>query len=404
MLSHVRPTSRRSYDVAIVGGGPAGASAALCLAKQGVRVAVVEKASLPRYKTCGGGVVRRAIRLLPVDVREAVERDCYSVELNLRDADLHFSTKRKDPIISMTMREKLDFLLVSAAKDAGAEVRSSCEVLNVVTHADGVELVTCKGSLLARFVVAADGATGVVARRAGPSDTRYLIPALECEVFVGDDLLTRFSQTARFDFGVVPRGYAWVFPKKEHLSIGVLTMRRGPINLNEMFDRYLELLGIHTALRLERHGSLVPVSPSKGTLAKGRVLFAGDAAGLADPVTGEGITFAIQSGQIAAKALLDGNFDEEGVRHAYDSEIAWKLLPELRLAKVLATMIYDHPKLRTLLFWQYGQRLSDAVTDVLMGERTYREILRDPLNYLKLLRVWGQAPREGLQGKAEKPK
>lgn len=384
---HARPTSRRSYDVAIVGSGPAGASAALCLARQGVRVAVFEKASLPRYKTCGGGVVRRAIRLLPVDVREAVERDCYSAELNLLDANLHFSTRRTDPIISMTMREKFDFLLVSAAKDAGAVVRSNCEVLNVVSHGDSVELVTCEGSLSARFVVAADGATSVVARKAGRPDTRYLIPAVEYEVFVDDDLLRRFARSARFDFGVVPYGYAWVFPKREHLSIGVLTMRRGSINLNELFDRYVKLLGIHTVSRLERHGFLIPVRPSKGTPAKGRVLFAGDAAGLADPVTGEGITFAIQSGQIAAKALLDGSFEGDRVRQVYDAEIARKILPELRLANILAKMIYGHPNVRAVLFRLYGQRFSEAVTDVLMGERTYREILRDPLNYLKLLRV-----------------
>lgn len=197
---------------------------------------VLEKDSLPRHKTCDGGVTYRAIQLLPVDIREVIELECYSAELNMIDASLHFSTKRQQPIISMTSREKFDFFLVSAAKDAGADVLADCKVIGIINKSDKVELITSKGILSARFAVAADGARGVVAQKAGWQETRYLIPALECEVFVCESVLRRFSRAARFDFGIVPYGYAWVFPKKEHLSIGVLSMRRTPINLNEIFE------------------------------------------------------------------------------------------------------------------------------------------------------------------------
>src|ERR1043166_352517 len=120
------PTSTFSsaYDVAVVGAGPAGASAALDLARQGVNVVIIEKAALPRYKTCGGGVVGRAMRFLPVDIRAAIEQECYYAELNLLDHNLHFTTQREDPIVSMTMRDQLDYQLVEAARAAGAKLLS----------------------------------------------------------------------------------------------------------------------------------------------------------------------------------------------------------------------------------------------------------------------------------------
>jgi len=378
--------SYHTYDVAVIGSGPAGASAALPLATAGARVALIEKAGLPRYKTCGGGVVRRAIRLLPVDVEGAIQRQCHTAELNVLDAGLHFLTRRTEPIVSMTMRSEFDFSVVAAAKAAGAEIRENSEVVDVVADGESVKLETTKGTIRARFVVAADGATGMLARKAGPRDGRQLIPALECEVSVSDHDLERFSQTARFDFGVVPFGYAWVFPKRSHLSIGVLTMRRAPVNLNDMFARYLHLIGIEQTQNIERHGFLIPVRPRRGPLVDRRIILTGDAAGLADPVTGEGITFAIQSAQMAAQALVGADFKESRVAEAYQTELAKSILPELRIGRLLARALYDSPNLQRWLFQHYGQRFSEAVTDVIMGDKTYRGILSNPLSYLKLLR------------------
>ena len=296
----------------------------------------------------------------------------------------------------MTMRENFDFLLLSAAEEAGAHIRSACEVSGVSRDGERVELQTSAGPLTAPFVIAADGTLGAVARKLRLPDGRRLIPALECEVFVSGDVFERFARSARFDFGVVPWGYGWVFPKKEHLSVGVLTTRRGAANLHERLAAYMQRLGISRVRRLERHGSLIPVAPRRAPFAAGRVLLVGDAAGFADPVTAEGITFAILSGRIAARALVAGSLREEAVSRAYEGEIGARILPELRAARVLATILYDHPVLRTILFSLYGHRLSEAMTDILTGDGTYRGAVGDPANYLKLLKLWG--PRRGQNG------
>ncbi len=374
------------YDAIVVGSGPAGSSATLDLAGAGARVAVLEKMALPRYKTCGGGIVGRALRALAVDVGHTIERRCHRAELHVLDTNLCFRTARLDPIVSMTMRSDFDFALVSAAQTAGAEVHQACEVVGVAPARDGaVTLDTTKGPMRTRFVLAADGATSLLARKSGWQDDRQLIPALECEVSVSTRDLERFSDAARFDFGFVPAGYAWVFPKRDHLSIGVGTMRRRPINLHQLFAEYLTRIGIRDVRTIERHGYLIPIRP-RTVFARGRTLLLGDAAGLADPVTAEGISFAIQSGRLAAKALLRSGFDESAALEAYHAELGREILPELRAGRGLARLLYDSPSLRKWLFRHSGQRLSEGVTDVMMGEKTFREVLRSPVSYLRLFR------------------
>ena len=373
-----------SCEVAIVGSGPAGSSAALALAREGVQVTILEKESLPRYKTCGGGIVGRARRLLPFGIHEVVEQQCYTAELNLPLDGFHFSTVRSEPIVSMTMRENFDFLLLGAAQNAGARLRAPCQVLEVQLKQDEVVLSTSKGPVSAQFVLAADGARSRVADSSGWTHRPKLIPALECEVRVSDRVLERFRGRARFDFNLVPSGYAWVFPKAHHLSVGVLTTRPGAANLNRCLEKYLGLIDITPIERLERHGFVIPIGPRKGPLARKRVLLTGDAAGLADPVTGEGITYAMRSGQLAAKALLDAELRMENVEGLYEASLASEILSELRLGRVLARLIYKHPSVCRRLFRWQGQRLCEAMTNVLMGDTDYGELLSTPAHYLKL--------------------
>jgi geranylgeranyl reductase family protein len=370
------PTPSRPFDVAVVGAGPAGAVCALHLARQGLRVAVLEKSVPPRYKACGGGLTPRARHLLDVDLGGAAERLCHVVELNLLDAGLAFRVERDEPLVTMTMRADLDARLLQAAVDAGAELVTPCTVRALERDNRRLELTTSRGTVAARYAVAADGAASATARAAGWGPNPHEAPALESELRVSLEVYDRFAGSARFDFDTVARGYAWVFPKKPgHLSVGCGSIRRPARGLKGELERYLGRLGLDAFRHREDHGFVIPVAPRSARLARDRVLLAGDAAGLADPVTCEGISHAVLSGRLAAAAVAEGFDDPIAVESLYGQRVAAEILGDLRVARGLARLLYGFPRLRRLVFRVAGRRLSEAVADVVSGRRGYADLL-----------------------------
>jgi geranylgeranyl reductase family protein len=373
------------YDVAVVGAGPAGCSAARALAQNGMKVVLIEKARLPRYKTCGGGVLGRAYRLLPDAAREVVEREFRSIALSFMGAGMDFVATRPTPLVYMTMRAELDFLLTREARKAGAEVVESCHVRGVFAGEEFVEVTGEGRKFRAKFLVAADGVHSAIAKAAGWPDLPQLAPALEWEVYLAHEEFQRLGSSARFDFNVIEAGYAWVFPKRDHLSVGILSMRRRSPDLHAMLERYLERVGIDKVQRVERHGYLIPVHPRPGRLARGRVLLVGDTAGLVDPITAEGISHAVLSGRLAANAICEGGLDVLQVGRRYEVLVQKAILRELRAARLLAHFLYNCPGLRNWAFRRQGMRLTDFVVDVVMGERSYSGAIASPASYLKML-------------------
>ena len=238
--------------------------------------------------------------------------------------------EREKPAISMVMRDDFDFELVKTAANSGANIILECTVTDVETDGFGVRLSTTQGQIKAKFLLIADGATGTLARKLGWNESRHIIPALEYEVEVDENVYERFSRTARFDFDLVSDGYAWVFPKREHLSIGVLSMKRGRKDLKSLFQKYLNVLEIQHVNQITRHGYVIPVTPRTDRFVMNRSLLIGDAAGFADPITAEGISNAILSGRLAAEAILEGNLEEETVSTTYEEAVRRLILSQLR--------------------------------------------------------------------------
>lgn len=359
------------FDVAVIGSGPSGASTAFHLAKKGISTVLIEKEKLPRYKTCGGGFVYRGRRNLPFDISSVVEREFHTVDIFLGNT-LHFKTEREDPTITMIMRDSFDNLIVEEAKKQGINLLEENKLTDITFDGDNAILTTDKTQLTAKFVVAADGALSPTAKMAGwTEETRKLIPALEYEIEVPEEDFNRLKDQVRFDIDAIPYGYAWNFPKKNHLSVGVASTKKARINLKKYYQEYLETIGIKTILKESQHGFQIPIAPRTDGFIKNNVFLIGDAAGFADPITAEGISNAIYSGVLVAEAISESDLSLQKATELYNNKLNEKLIPEIKTGLWLAKWFYEQKTIRNVMLKKYGQRFSDAMADVFHGDRSY---------------------------------
>jgi geranylgeranyl reductase family protein len=277
------------FDVAIVGAGPAGSMTAYRLSRAGARVLLVDKARFPRDKPCGGGLTLRAVNELPVDVTPVVEDVVTQVECRLNYGRSFVRGSRE--LCLMTQRRRLDEFLVEHAVDAGAEFR------------DGVRIDP--HGLDATVVVGADGANGTTARGLGLGGEIVNGVALEGNVSHASVNKKKYAGRMVLEFGVVPGGYAWVFPKGDHVNVGVGGWGAIGPRAREYLRVLCERHGIDPDDVTDVRGHRLPMRRPGTRLAHGNALVVGDAAGLVDPVSGDGIYEAFVSARLASDAIKD---------------------------------------------------------------------------------------------------
>lgn len=313
-------------DVIVVGAGPAGSTAARCLAEGGARVILFDRARFPRDKLCGGGLTPKATQLIPQTAVATVQRWVERVEVRSRFGSFELGDSLS--IVGMVERREFDLALVEAAAAGGVDVRDGTPALSARADDHVVEVVTAGGAVVrAAAVVVADGEPSRLARSVGlesPSSRRVLALEVILPLASGID-------GDRAVLGCrVPGGYAWYFPKGDHASVGVGTARPSRYaSLRSDLDRFIRSLGLPAAPRKVR-GHWIPLGLRRGRLASGRALVAGDAAGAADPLFGEGIAFALATGVLASRAvgqLLQGQASDLA---GYEQAVRSTLGPRMR--------------------------------------------------------------------------
>jgi len=289
-----------------------------------------------------------------------------------------------------TMRSKLDQFMLEKATRAGARVLFTQQVIKIKNERDTVCLFT-KGTLFrSKLVIGADGPGSIVARSLGLRQHIEQGLAWEAEISTDPDILQKYSDTVFLDWGTFPGGYGWMFPKNDHFSIGV----GGPAILSKQmmsyYHKFLDYLFHPPSSILDpliTHSLKswpIPVRTQKGDFHSGRALVVGDAAGLTDSLTGEGIYYAIRSGKLAAKAcasLLQGQAE---ALKSYSDQVNEELMTELLEGKKIKH-IFNAVPLKIHGFVRENDRAWRAFGKVLRGERSYRDV---KLGFGKWKVVW----------------
>jgi geranylgeranyl reductase family protein len=290
-----------SYDAIVVGAGPAGSVTALRLAREGASVLLLDRARFPRDKPCGGGLTYRAIRELPVDVTPVVEDVVDRFEFGFRYGH-RFERRGASTIILMTQRKRLDAFLAEQAAAAGADFRDGAKVTAVGD--DGTVHVGDE-TLHADVVVGADGVNGITSRSLELEQGYRYGVALEGNVPYSHTSAGRYRGRAVLELGVVPGGYGWVFAKGDHVNVGVGGWESEGPRLRAHLAKLCDAHDIREGSVESLRGYRLPLRRREDTLVRGRVMLAGDAAGLVDPLSGDGMYEAFVSARLASDAALD---------------------------------------------------------------------------------------------------
>jgi geranylgeranyl reductase family protein len=300
-----------TYDVAIIGAGPAGSTAAYRLATAGASVLLLDKATFPRDKPCGGGVTGRAARLLPFSIEPVVEDVADRLECGLRYRH-RFTRRARAPLAYMTQRRRLDHFLLQKAAEAGAEVREG-------ETADARELD-------ARIVIGADGCNGSSAKQLGLADGVVHGVALEANY----PHEARYAGAMVLQIAVIRGGYGWIFPKGDHINVGVGGNAEEGSRLRAELRRMCEAYGIDPDAASETRGYRLPMRRADTRLARGLTAVIGDAAGLVDPLSGDGMYEAFLSAQLVTEAALDVLAGRAETLEPYQEAVERRITPLTR--------------------------------------------------------------------------
>jgi len=371
-------------DILVVGGGPAGATLARKLALGGRDVVLIDRATFPRHKSCGGGLSRHTIQTLDLDFSPVVE-----TEINRLVVDGAWTGRFSIPLpventCQVVNRWDFDAFLLKQAVSKGVRLLENHSLHNVERKNSGFEVVTSGGTIQSKIVCACDGAFSKTGRALGFPRNQNFTVALEALAVLESDHNPTIQQAALFNFACIPTGYGWIFPRQSALAIGVSSAKAISSKLlrdyfKNFVNRCKELrnLKIHSI----KGGQLPTFCTARTVYAERGAYLVGDAAGFVDRFTGEGIHFAIKSGKLAAEAILgDGPVQ-------YENAVRREIIPELELAAKWANLIFPLP------LWLFGGIMSTPIyrhhikhfVDIFAGLSTYREMLNEKKWIAKML-------------------
>jgi menaquinone-9 beta-reductase len=361
------------FDVVVVGGGPAGTAAAFTAKSLGLKVCLIDKATFPREKLCGGLVTPRSRRIhsvifgADIDNELLVESDAIWFHSKLKILEKIVGYKK----LYFCMRFNFDHSLIERCRDKGVDMKLGCSVSSIDFDLKIIE-TNSEFSCTYGVLIAADGANSQVAKMIfGEAFDKQKI-GFGLEVEVPRAALPHQGEHVEIDFAAAKWGYGWVFPKKESFTVGVGGIHRLNPDMKDRFSTYMASKGLDIS-QYKVKGQYVPFGDFKKIPGDKNVLLVGDAAGVVDPITGEGIAYAFETGHFAALAA------QEAILHGkpasaleYFTADFRRITNTIKQANLWRLLIFPRP-IQGLFAWAFSDAstLQKGYLDVLAGDADY---------------------------------
>ncbi|MCK4901781.1 MAG: geranylgeranyl reductase family protein [Thermoplasmatales archaeon] len=368
-------------DVGIVGAGPAGCAVAILLAKKGFNVTIFEKEKIPRYKACGGGVAiqcENALMELGIDIEEVALQNYRGFIISY--GDLEAKVDLNDKIGWGVYREDFDYLLTQNAVYSGANIRNIR--VNGIKEMNGeILLSTDCGIKKTDILLAADGIKSTIRDNLNIFyDNNKLGFCLVSEVNEEKNRINSFNDLLQLDFSYLKKGFCWAFPKKEGNTINVgiggylNSVRNNDVTLKEMLINFVKSQNIANNIE-QFNGALLPFGGTVDCFGKGNVILLGDAAGLASPLTGEGIPYALESGIIGANSVIRYFEDQIPIVDSYTDGITPISTEINKYAMILQNKLFgsDSHRRRIVKMCSQNDYLLETISKIFMHITPYEE-------------------------------
>lgn len=375
---------RFMYDVIIIGGGPSGASAGRRAGKLGMKTLLLDKEEFPRYKPCGGGLSEHAMSYLDFELpQDIIEWDVTGARIIFRDQLIEVHKDHR--VSALVSRNKFDNFLLEKAKETNIEVHTGEKALCCREMPYCVEVDTRQGTYQAKFAIIAEGAHGLVKTCVRPADNKeeYGI-CLVTEVPADErEMEKRLGNAVELHFGVAGGGYGWIFPHKTYYSVGIGGVVKDFPHPKESMLNFLKENGFSGEYKL--HGHKIPWGGIKRKVVGSRVLLSGDAAGYVDAFSGEGLAYAICSGQFAAEAIAGVCLQGKNLKDLskYESLCRAEFGTHLKYSLLFSRIMHHFPE-RTFKIFTSSDKMLDKYLEVMDFTIDYKDYLRWALLNFKL--------------------
>jgi geranylgeranyl reductase family protein len=367
------------YDVIIVGGGPSGASAARKAATLGLNVLLFERENFPRNKPCGGALSEQAIRYLDFEIpKHLQEKDIFGARVHYKNQSVEKIKSHR--ISTLVTRGKFDTFLLDKAIEKGIEISQGEEVKRFNDKGDYIQVFTKSNIYTSKFLILADGYPGKLSSQIrGREPKDMFATGVVTEIPADNRIIDAYIHNAiDIHFGVSDWGYGWVFPHDGYFSVGIAGLTKHIPYPKKTFTDFLATLPQDIFKGdYEIHGHLIPAGGYERNIVGNRTLLVGDAAGFVDPFYGEGIAYAIKSGQIAAELIqkIIINENNRSTLNDYPAMCQREFGNNLRYSLYLSQYMHRFPKLFFKAFVK-NEELVDKWLDVPSIKTSYEEFIK----------------------------